>query len=173
MHCELCGRACIIEGEPPVPVCPMHGERWKLARNAPASDVIIVRDDRVLLARRAIEPEVGLWELPGGFANRGEHPAETARREIREELGVSVRLTCVLGFYIKARADDVVHVTVYLGETDDEPREADGEVAGWQWFAADELPAAEEMAIGHRLRLDDWLRTRRGDRSEGLGLDPE
>ena len=144
-----------------------------MARNAPASDVIIVRDDHVLLARRAIEPEAGVWELPGGFANRGEHPADTARREILEELAVTVRLTDVLGFYIKERADDVVHVTVYLGETDDDPSEADGEVSGWRWFAADELPGASEMAIGHRLRLDDWLRTRRGEHAEGLGLDPE
>jgi 8-oxo-dGTP diphosphatase len=173
MHCELCGAACVIEGIPPVPMCSLHGARWKLARNAPATDVIIVRDGRALLARRALEPEAGMWELPGGFANRGEHPAETARREILEELAISVRLTSVLGFYTKERDDDVVLVTVYLGETDDDPSEADGEVAEWQWFAPHELPAAHEMAIGHRLRLDDWLRTRRGERSEGLGLDPD
>lgn len=172
MHCELCGARCTVEGEPPVPVCAEHGARWKLARNAPASDVIVAYDDHVLLARRAIEPEAGLWELPGGFANRGEHPADTARRELLEELAVRVRLTSVLGFYIKERADDdVVHVTVYLGETDDDPAEADGEVSEWRWFAADALPAPDEMSVGHRLRLDDWVRTRRGERSEALGLD--
>jgi 8-oxo-dGTP pyrophosphatase MutT (NUDIX family) len=39
----------------------------------------------------------GAWELPGGAARRSESPAEAARRETREELGVDVEGWEVLG----------------------------------------------------------------------------
>ncbi|MEX2100837.1 MAG: NUDIX hydrolase [Acidimicrobiia bacterium] len=169
--CDACGAECFVDGVPPVPRCELHGPRWKLARNAPGTDVLIVRDGRVLLARRAIDPDRGRWELPGGFGDRGEHPADTAHREIREELAIDVRLTGVLGFYVAPHHEDSVLVTVYIGETDDDPSEADGEVAAWQWFASDALPAEHEMARGHRVRLDDWVKTLRGEVSASLGLD--
>ena len=173
MFCDLCGKECVVDGTPPVPRCEDHGPRWKLARNAPASDVVVVRDGRVLARASGIEPDRGKWELPGGFGDRGEHPSETAHREIREELAIDVRLTGVLGVYVNTWLDDTVQVTVYVAETDQDPSEADGEIAGWQWFAPDELPAEDEMARGHRLRLEDWLRTLRGETPIGLGIDTE
>ncbi len=46
-----------------------------------------------LLAARRIEPPAlaGGWELPGGKVEPGESPADALHREIREELGVSIR----------------------------------------------------------------------------------
>lgn len=47
---------------------------------------------RLLAARRTEPPALaGGWELPGGKVDRGESPAEALHREIREELGVSIR----------------------------------------------------------------------------------
>lgn len=49
----------------------------------------IVRDGRVLAARRTAPPEAaGRWELPGGKVEPGEEPAAALRRELDEELGV-------------------------------------------------------------------------------------
>jgi A/G-specific adenine glycosylase len=54
---------------------------------------VIRRSGRVLLARR---PEGkllgGLWEFPGGKVERGETLTACLRRELREELGVDVRV---------------------------------------------------------------------------------
>lgn len=36
------------------------------------------------------------WGLPGGWVERGEHPAETVRREIGEELGLQVEVKQLL-----------------------------------------------------------------------------
>lgn len=39
----------------------------------------------ILLCRRAIEPQYGLWTLPAGFMENGETTADAARRETFEE----------------------------------------------------------------------------------------
>lgn len=41
--------------------------------------------DQVLLCRRAIEPRLGFWTLPGGFMENGESTLQTAARETIEE----------------------------------------------------------------------------------------
>lgn len=43
------------------------------------------KDDRVLLAKRAIEPRAGYWTLPAGFMELGESLAQGAMRETLEE----------------------------------------------------------------------------------------
>ena len=42
-------------------------------------------EDRVLLARRAIQPRHGFWTLPAGFLENGETAAAGAARETLEE----------------------------------------------------------------------------------------
>lgn len=44
-----------------------------------------VRDDRVLLCRRAIAPRKGYWTLPAGFMENAETTVEAAARETLEE----------------------------------------------------------------------------------------
>jgi 8-oxo-dGTP diphosphatase len=62
-------------------------------RNAkPCAGALVGRDGQVLLGRRAVEPGLGSWDIPGGFLNPWEHPSEAAVREVREETGLQVRL---------------------------------------------------------------------------------
>ena len=51
----------------------------------------------MLLARRAVAPLRGYWDVVGGFVEPGETADHAARREVREELGVDVRLERLLG----------------------------------------------------------------------------
>jgi A/G-specific adenine glycosylase len=54
---------------------------------------IVRRTDRVLIAQRPAEALLGgLWEFPGGKRERGEALAACLRRELREELGIHVRV---------------------------------------------------------------------------------
>ncbi len=61
-----------------------------------AACALVDADGRVLLAQR---PEgksmAGLWEFPGGKIEHGERPEETLIRELKEELGITVREDCL------------------------------------------------------------------------------
>jgi 8-oxo-dGTP diphosphatase len=47
----------------------------------------------LLVARRTAPPQfAGMWEFPGGKVDPGEAPEDALHRELREELGVEVRL---------------------------------------------------------------------------------
>ena len=52
--------------------------------------VAVVENDRLLLVRRAINPERGKWSLPAGYLDHGEDPRTTAEREALEETGLVV-----------------------------------------------------------------------------------
>lgn len=54
----------------------------------PAVLAVVVREDEVLLVRRANPPDAGLWGFPGGKIEAGESLAEAALRELFEETGV-------------------------------------------------------------------------------------
>ena len=60
-----------------------------------AGCVLLDKSRRVLLLHRAVEPTQ--WELPGGKVRPPETPADAARRELSEELGIDVQLTTELG----------------------------------------------------------------------------
>ena len=64
-----------------------------------AAAVIIADERGILLQQRAMEPRRGLWTFPSGYVDRGEQVERAAEREVREELGLSVRLTHLLGIY--------------------------------------------------------------------------
>ena len=50
---------------------------------------VVMRDDRVLVVRRANPPMVGRWGFPGGVLELGETVAQGAMRELIEETGVT------------------------------------------------------------------------------------
>jgi 8-oxo-dGTP pyrophosphatase MutT (NUDIX family) len=62
--------------------------RWA-GRHWVAAVAVILRGDEVLLARHRFRGDT--WSLPGGWARRREDPARACEREVREELGITVR----------------------------------------------------------------------------------
>jgi 8-oxo-dGTP pyrophosphatase MutT (NUDIX family) len=72
--------------------------------NAPRANSIVVavtafvldEDGRVLLIRRT---DNGLWAIPGGAQDVGEYIADTVVRETKEESGIDVKVTGVVGIY--------------------------------------------------------------------------
>jgi 8-oxo-dGTP diphosphatase len=159
-HCELCGARAATGRAASVAACPEHGPLWRGYRNAPVAGCTIVRDGQVLLAQRAHEPLLGDWESPGGFVELGEHPGDAAVREVREELGLEVRLTGLLGIYVTPSLFDegsFLQHTAFLAEADGDPRVIDPhEVSDWGWFSPDQ--AVERIAgAHHRRRIEDWV----------------
>ncbi|WP_433226989.1 NUDIX domain-containing protein [Microtetraspora malaysiensis] len=58
--------------------------------------IITDEDGRVLLAE---DVGTGWWTAPGGAIDPGERPADAVLREMREELGVEVEATSILGVF--------------------------------------------------------------------------
>jgi ADP-ribose pyrophosphatase YjhB (NUDIX family) len=64
-----------------------------------AAGMLVVKGDRVLLLERAHAPRVGFLDIPGGFIEAGETIEAAARRELREESGLTLGRVESLGFY--------------------------------------------------------------------------
>lgn len=87
--------------------------------NKPCADALIVEHGYVLLVRRAEEPYMGLWALPGGHCEFGEHPRNTAHREAKEETNLDVIIGDIFDIYLDlVTSDDCRQVTVYRATVD-------------------------------------------------------
>jgi 8-oxo-dGTP diphosphatase len=64
-----------------------------------AVGAIVVRDGALLMVRRAQEPARGLWTVPGGHLEHGEHLADAVRREVAEETGLDVEVRDLMGIF--------------------------------------------------------------------------
>lgn len=149
--------------------CESCGEHhWNNPK--PSGSAIVERDGKALLVKRAREPWRGFWDVPGGFCDPAEHPADAAMREVTEETGLAeIELTGYLGAWIDLypdaranRGERPVESTInhyYLArQLDDGPLRPDpGEVLEARFFDANELPA--EIAFPDHIRpaLDAWI----------------
>jgi ADP-ribose pyrophosphatase YjhB (NUDIX family) len=129
------------------------------AKSAPTASALIVDDaGRVLLARRAIEPDKDKWDLPGGFLEEGEHPLDGLRRELHEETGLDIEPRRFLGIWMDVYGDtrESTLNLYWLARAEGEPHAAD-DVAELRWFPPDALPPSGELAFRvNKLVLDAW-----------------
>jgi 8-oxo-dGTP diphosphatase len=65
----------------------------------PCAGMVVVKGRDVLVLRRAHAPRRGCLDIPGGFMEAGESIEGAARRELKEETGLTVGPIGWLGFY--------------------------------------------------------------------------
>jgi len=125
-----------------------------------AVNTAVIHEGKILLTKRN---DYHVWCLPGGGVEDGESLAEAAIRETREETGVDVTLTRLVGVYSRLGGipDVNVHAVLYEakpigGELKTQP----GETLEARYFLPNELP--QEMFFGHVKRIADALDGVRG-----------
>ncbi|BCB86842.1 NUDIX hydrolase [Phytohabitans suffuscus] len=100
-------------------------------------------DGRVLLVRGSATADLpGVWQVPGGGIDHGEHPADAAVREFAEETGLAVAVTglrAAVSDVLWGRHTDrlIYDVAVRGGTLRDEP---DGTTDRAAWIAPARLP---------------------------------
>lgn len=121
--------------------------------------VAVIENGKVLLTKRE---DFEVWCLPGGGVEDGESLAEGAIREAKEETGLDVELTRLVGVYSRMGGGmHDVHAVLYAarpvgGELKTQPHETI-EVA---YFPFDQLP--DELLFGHKKRIHDAIKGRSG-----------
>ena len=72
-------------------------------------------DGRVLIAQRPPGKGMsGLWEFPGGKIETGERPENCLIRELREELGITVKEACLAPFTFASHGYTDFHLLMPL-----------------------------------------------------------
>lgn len=119
-----------------------------------AVSTAIFRDGRVLLARRGGAAMHGLWSLPGGRVEPGETLEEAAKREVREEIGVTCSILGVAGALDIIRRDEAGTVTTHFVVISHAGLLVSGEPATGPeateigWFLPDALPEDTTPDLG-------------------------
>ncbi|WP_045216717.1 NUDIX domain-containing protein [Desulfonatronovibrio magnus] len=112
--------------------CPNCQNQIEVYRNpVPTVDIIIFSSpDRVVLIERTNYPYG--WALPGGFVDYGETAENAAIREAKEETGLDVVLTGLLGVYSHPARDPRSHTlsVVYTAYSLDIEKMRAGDDAG-------------------------------------------
>ena len=137
---------------------PVLGRRWVVRTVAPSYTVgamcIIERTDGALLFVR--HSYRSRWGVPGGRLNRREDPAEAARREVWEEVGLEVELLgepAVVVDAVPQRVDLVYRARPVPGADLAAVGPVSAEIAEVRWFAPDELPELQFETSGALMAL--------------------
>lgn len=119
--------------------------------------VVIIEEGRVLLIQRA---DFKTWALPGGSVDADESAAQAAIREVREETGLDVTLTGLIGLYAMPRWIGNTHSAVFSAKVSGGAlRPHPGEAQEAVYFATDDLPP----------HLNWWHRQPIRDAASGVG----
>ncbi|HCU68417.1 MAG TPA: NUDIX hydrolase [Desulfomicrobium sp.] len=116
----------------------------------------VVQDGRILLVRETAD---GKWAMPGGWADVGDRPSETAERETREESGFEVRARKLVGAFDAnrgAKASMFFHAVklVFLCDLLGGDARPSTETLEVGFFDFDDLPPLSEQRTNKR-HLDE------------------
>ena len=156
-------RFCPRCGGPLTPVdggvrCAEGHEHW--ANSVPGSQALVERDGCVLLGRRGNEPGLGLWDIPGGFVGEDEHPLDALHRELREETGLEIEPTELIGIWMQPYAGRTVLCLTWLARITGGVERAGDDLVELRWFGPNELPAPHELAFETFVEILSLWRTR-------------
>lgn len=112
----------------------------------------VVRDGKILLIQERID---GKWAMPGGWADLGDSPAETAVREVWEESGFEVRVEKLIAVYDANRIEPLefyhAYKLIFLCTIIGGEAKTSLETLGVDFFAPDSLPPLSEYRTNRKM----------------------
>ncbi len=116
-----------------------------------AVNVAVIHEGKILLTQRE---DFETWILPGGGVEEGESLAQAAIRETKEETGLNIELTRLVGVYSRLSNMSTTHAVLFTARPiGGEIKCQEGETIAVEWFAFDEIPGP--LSLGHKRRIED------------------
>ena len=131
----------------------------KYRNPTPTVDIIIETPGGIVLIKRK-NPPLG-WALPGGFVDEGETVEAAAKREAKEETGLTVRDLEQFHVYSDPKRDPRQHTIsiVFTARSLKKPKAGDD--AAWvEVFPYHKMPC--ELAFDHATILGDYFKAKDG-----------
>ena len=118
-----------------------------------AVNVAVIQDNKIMLTQR---DDFETWILPGGGVEVGESVAQAAIRETKEETGLDVELTRLVGIYSRLGNFLGGHIVLFTGRPiGGEMKCQAGETIAVKWFPFNQIPSP--LSLGHKRRIEDVI----------------
>ncbi|MBR9705602.1 NUDIX hydrolase [Candidatus Pacearchaeota archaeon] len=134
-------------------------------RPSVAADIVIftIKNEKlkILLIKRGVEPFIDSWALPGGFIKMDEDLDDSAKRELKEETGVTPKYLEQLYTFGDVKRDPrgrVISITYFalIDYEKSQPKlNAKTDAKEAKWFSINDLP---ELAFDHKKILSYALK---------------
>lgn len=126
--------------------------KWRKADLEGCCVVISNLSGGVLLLRHSYGPKV--WSLPGGGIDRGEDPETAVRREVEEELGMTLEKVELLTVTEEQVSGSSHKAYLFASTSSARPKPDQREVIEARFFPSHSLP--EPLGRITRARIDLW-----------------
>jgi len=107
-------------------------------------DGVLIENNKVLLVKRDIEPFKNFWVLPGGHVECGERVEEALIREMKEELGIEVKIKKLIGIFSDPKRDPrgcSVSAAFLIEKAEKREISLNFEAKEWRFFDLNNLPS--------------------------------
>lgn len=160
MHCPTCGTIMKIHDKNLV-VCPSC-DHHEYNNPRPTNGVIFENEKgEILLVGRKYDPKKGYWDIPGGFVNIEETMEESVKREVKEELNISLKKFT----YLCSKRDRYqykgqnYHVLMFVFVSKDSLQDVSigDDVSDVKFFPKDKIPFEKLAFDGVKEAIKDYI----------------
>lgn len=108
----------------------------------------IFYEKKVLLVKEGKENRhYGKWNLPGGHIENFESLTDAVKREIKEETGLSIKLSGILGIYSCFSNKHYIHIVFKSKPLKGKLKAQAGEILSLSWFSYEDIKNMPESAF--------------------------
>src|SRR3989344_1027146 len=120
---------------------------------------IVVKEDKILLTKRSsLLIEGNKWCLPGGGIKKWEKSVDAARRELREETGLTVKKIKFLFVHEELVRRLKIHANVFVFEIRSSGKiKTNFEVCDYGWFSRERIEKMS-LAFNHKDILEKYFK---------------
>lgn len=147
-YCPQCGGSAFHYKSDNSFLCENCHFHWYVNASAAVAALIVNEKGELLLTRRAVEPQKGMLDLPGGFVDVLETAEQALCREIKEELDVEVTdfsyfMSCPNEYVFGGLTVFTIDLAYICKIESFTKMSAKDDISGFEFYSPDKIPYAE------------------------------